>query len=82
MGGFYADNKSSSIYGSELIEFHNIADLCFIDKSMLSSDTLTYASQSHHHTIITIVLQLEQIYPLFLKCIINYFVCSDHRDEM
>ena len=50
MGDFNADIKSSSIFLSELIEFCNMNDLCFIDKSMLLSDTFTYVSQSHNTT--------------------------------
>ena len=41
MGDFNADIKSSSIFGSELIEFCNRNDLCFIDKSMLLFDRLS-----------------------------------------
>ena len=80
MGDFNADIKSSSIFGSELIEFCNMNDLCFIDKSMLLSDTFTYVSQSHNttswldHCITTgagksIVTRMD---------IVDNIVCSDH----
>ena len=42
MGDFIADIKSSSIFVSELMEFCNMNDLCFIDKSILLFDTFTY----------------------------------------
>ena len=80
MGDFNADIKSSSIFGSELIEFCNMNDLSFIDKSMLLSDTFTYVSQSHSttswldHCITTragksIVTKMD---------IVDNIVCSDH----
>ena len=80
VGDFNADIKSNSVFGSELIEFRNMNDLCFIDKAMLLSDTFTYVSQSHHttswldHCITTgagksIVSKMH---------IIDNIVCSDH----
>ena len=80
VGDFNADIKSNSIFGSELIEFCNMNNLCFIDKAMLLSDTFTYVSQSHHttswldHCITTgagksIVTKMH---------IIDNIVCSDH----
>ena len=80
VGDFNADIKSNSVFGSELIEFCNMNDLCFIDKAMLLSDTFTYVSQSHHttswldHCITTgagksIVSKMH---------IIDNIVCSDH----
>ena len=50
MGDFNADIKSSSIFGSELIAFCNMNDLCVIDIFMLLSHTFTYVFQSHNTT--------------------------------
>ena len=50
LGDFNADILSQSIFGSELIEFCDMNNLSFIDKSMLSPDTFTFISQAHGTT--------------------------------
>ena len=44
MGDYNANIKSESVFGSELIEFCDLNNLCFIDKSY------TFISQAHHTT--------------------------------
>ena len=49
MGDFNADIKCSSIFGSELIEFCNMKDLCFfLLTNLCFYDTFTYVSQSYN----------------------------------
>ena len=50
MGDYNANIKSESVFGSELIEFCDLNNLCFIDKSSLSPDSYTFISQAHHTT--------------------------------
>ena len=50
LGDFNADIKSDSVYGSELIEFYDINNLCFIDKSMLLPDSFKNFSAPHETT--------------------------------
>ena len=50
LGDFNADIQSESVFGSELIEFCDMNNLCFIDKSLLLSDSFTYTSQAHGTT--------------------------------
>ena len=80
MGDFNAYIKSSSIFGSELIEFCNMNDLflltnlCFYLRLLLM---LVGPNILRHGWII--VLQLEQVNPLLLKkYIVDNIVCSDH----
>ena len=48
MGDYNANIKSESVFGSELIEFCDLNNLCFIDKSSLLPDS--FISQTHHTT--------------------------------
>ena len=50
MGDYNANIKSESVFGSELIEFCDLNNLCFIDKFSLSPDSYTFISQAHHTT--------------------------------
>ena len=48
MGDYNANIKSESVFGSVLIEFCDLNNLCFIDKSSLFPDCYTFISQAHH----------------------------------
>ena len=50
LGDFNADLKSESVFGSELIEFCDVNNLCLIDKFMLLPDSFTYFSEAHGST--------------------------------
>ena len=47
LGDFNADILSQSIFGSELIEFCDMNNLSFMNRSMLPPDTFTFISQAH-----------------------------------
>ena len=80
MGDYNANIKSESVFGSELTEFCDLNNLCFIDKSSLSSDSYTFISQAHHttswldHCISTVSGEsiISNVY------IVDDIVCSDH----
>ena len=50
MGDYSANIKSESVFGSELIKFCDLNNLCFIDKSSHLPDSYTFISQAHHTT--------------------------------
>ena len=80
MGDYNANIKSESVFGSELTEFCDLNNLCFIDKSSLSPDSYTFISQAHHttswldHCISTVSGEsiISNVY------IVDDIVCSDH----
>ena len=46
----YPNTIPESVFESELTEFCDLNNLCFIDKSSLSPDSYTFISQAHHTT--------------------------------
>ena len=50
LGDFNANIKSQSIFGTELIEFCDMNNLCFTDRMMLLPDAFTFVSQAHGTT--------------------------------
>ena len=80
LGDFNADIQSQSIFGSELIEFCDMNNMSFIDKSMLSPDTFTFISQAHGTTswldhCITTTAGESLIANV---SVLNDIACSDH----
>ena len=80
LGDFNADIQSQSIFGSELIEFCDMNNMSFIDKSMLSPDTFTFISQAHgttswlDHCITTTAGESV----IANVSVLNDIACSDH----
>ena len=80
LGDFNADLKSESVFGSELIEFCDVNNLCLIDKSMLLPDSFTYFSEAHGSTswldhCMTTKSGKSLISDISIE---NTFICSDH----
>ena len=81
LGDFNADIQSQSIFGSELIEFCDMNNMSFIDKSILSPDTFTFISQAHgtiswlDHCITTTAGESSLIANV---SVLNDIACSDH----
>ena len=80
MGDFNADIKSSSIFGSQLIECCNMNNLCFIDKSMLLSGIFTYVSQCYSTTswLDHCISNGAGKSIVNKRYIVDNIVCSDH----
>ena len=80
MGDYNANIKFESVFGSELIAFCDLNNLCFIDNSSLLLDSYTFISQAHHttswqdHCISTESGEsiISNVY------IVDDIVCSDH----
>ena len=80
LGDFNPDIQSQSIFGSELIEFCDMNNMSFIDKSMLSPDTFTFISQAHGTTTwldhcITTTAGESLVANV---SVLNDIACSDH----
>jgi len=80
LGDFNANISSDSVFGTELIDFCDTNNLCFIDKYMLLPDSFTYISQAHGTTswldhCITTSSGQEIVSNSY---IIKDIVCSDH----
>ena len=80
LGDFNANLKSESVFGSELIEFCDVNNLCLIDKSMLLPDSFTYFSEAHGSTSwLDHCMTTESGKSLISDISIeNTFICSDH----
>ena len=80
LGDFSANIQSQSIFGTELIEFCDMNNLCFTDRMMLLPDAFTFVSQAHDTTSWldrSITTSTRQTFVADVS-IINSAVCSDH----